>query len=85
LQNDGHYFCGTGGNRPDGLNEPVTFQVSLAGNPCVIRLVAQVCMWLKFIIRDRGGFSGGLLLFLPVCCRDRTERILAVHTIKILR
>ncbi|EFY0719831.1 plasmid mobilization protein, partial [Shigella sonnei] len=26
-------------------------------------------MWLKFIIRDRGGFSGGLLLFLPVCCR----------------
>ncbi|EFZ2126724.1 plasmid mobilization protein, partial [Shigella flexneri] len=23
--------------------------------------------------------------FLPVCCRDRTERILAVHTIKILR
>ncbi|EPE7999787.1 hypothetical protein ACSOPV_004265, partial [Shigella flexneri] len=73
------------GNRPDGLNEPVTFQVSLAGNPCVIRLAAQVCMWLKFIIRDRGGFSGGLLLFLPVCCRDRTERILAVHTIKILR
>ncbi|PQM84205.1 plasmid mobilization protein [Shigella flexneri] len=42
-------------------------------------------MWLKFIIRDRGGFSGGLLPFLPVCCRDRTERILAVHTIKILR
>ncbi|EFW53438.1 plasmid mobilization protein [Shigella dysenteriae 155-74] len=51
----------------------------------MIRLAAQVCMWLKFIIRDRGGFSGGLLLFLPVCCRDRTERILAVHTIKILR
>ncbi|MML55104.1 hypothetical protein D7N80_17705 [Salmonella enterica subsp. enterica] len=25
LQNDGHYFCGAGGNRPDGLNEPVTF------------------------------------------------------------
>ncbi|PAZ97958.1 copper resistance protein [Escherichia coli] len=24
VQNDGHYFCGTGGNRPDGLNEPVT-------------------------------------------------------------
>ncbi|WP_072041562.1 hypothetical protein, partial [Escherichia marmotae] len=22
--NDGHYFCGAGGNRPDGLNEPVT-------------------------------------------------------------
>ncbi|PAZ98365.1 hypothetical protein APX86_02230, partial [Escherichia coli] len=24
FKNDGHYFCGTGGNRPDGLNEPVT-------------------------------------------------------------
>ncbi|MZA22094.1 plasmid mobilization protein, partial [Salmonella enterica subsp. enterica serovar Kentucky] len=25
--------------------------------------------------RDRGSFSGGLLLFLPVCCRDRAERV----------
>ncbi|ATC16058.1 copper resistance protein [Escherichia coli] len=24
IKNDGHYFCKTGGNRPDGLNEPVT-------------------------------------------------------------
>ncbi|WP_206748271.1 hypothetical protein, partial [Escherichia albertii] len=24
FKNDGHYFCGAGGNRPDGLNEPVT-------------------------------------------------------------
>ncbi|WP_232230253.1 integrase core domain-containing protein, partial [Salmonella enterica] len=24
--NDGHYFCRAGGNRPDGLNEPVTFR-----------------------------------------------------------
>ncbi|EPE1608629.1 hypothetical protein ACSGU2_004454, partial [Escherichia coli] len=23
---DGHYFCRAGGNRPDGLNEPVTEQ-----------------------------------------------------------
>ena len=35
-------------------------------------------MRLKFIRRDRGSFSGGLLPFLPVCCRDRTERVLAV-------
>ncbi len=27
-------------------------------------------------------FRGGLLLFLPVCCRDRAERVLAVRTIK---
>ncbi|WP_077820054.1 IS1 family transposase, partial [Escherichia coli] len=24
--NDGHYFCRAGGNRPDGLNEPVTIE-----------------------------------------------------------
>ncbi|TIK01043.1 hypothetical protein EYX94_15070, partial [Escherichia coli] len=26
IKNDGHYFCRAGGNRPDGLNEPVTFR-----------------------------------------------------------
>ncbi|EBQ9194414.1 plasmid mobilization protein [Salmonella enterica subsp. enterica serovar Kentucky] len=36
-------------------------------------------MRLKFIRRDRGSFSGGLLLFLPVCCRDRDEHVLAVR------
>ncbi|EFC1586778.1 copper resistance protein [Escherichia coli] len=25
---NGHYFCRAGGNRPDGLNEPVTFYLS---------------------------------------------------------
>ncbi|RQW46342.1 copper resistance protein [Escherichia coli] len=27
IKNDGHYFCRAGGNRPDGLNEPVTLVV----------------------------------------------------------
>ncbi|MFB52377.1 hypothetical protein ED722_24885, partial [Escherichia coli] len=27
IKNDGHYFCRAGGNRPDGLNEPVTVQI----------------------------------------------------------
>ncbi|UJY33811.1 hypothetical protein HB117_17060 [Escherichia coli] len=27
IKNDGHYFCRAGGNRPDGLNEPVTDKV----------------------------------------------------------
>ncbi|MDL8321738.1 hypothetical protein QS779_26910, partial [Escherichia coli] len=27
IKNDGHYFCRAGGNRPDGLNEPVTFKL----------------------------------------------------------
>lgn len=39
-------------------------------------------MRLKFIRRDRGSFSGGLLPFLPVCCRDRAERVLAVRTMR---
>ncbi|ECW0910511.1 hypothetical protein F3R34_18890 [Salmonella enterica subsp. enterica] len=28
IKNDGHYFCRAGGNRPDGLNEPVTLNLS---------------------------------------------------------
>lgn len=39
-------------------------------------------MRLKFIRCDRGSFSGGLLPFLPVCCRDRTERVLAVRAMR---
>ncbi|MDL9515538.1 TraX family protein, partial [Escherichia coli] len=27
IKNDGHYFCRAGGNRPDGLNEPVTINL----------------------------------------------------------
>ncbi|RJF25251.1 copper resistance protein [Escherichia coli] len=29
IKNDGHYFCRAGGNRPDGLNEPVTLKMYL--------------------------------------------------------
>ncbi|ECW8508791.1 copper resistance protein [Salmonella enterica] len=29
IKNDGHYFCRAGGNRPDGLNEPVTIVLCL--------------------------------------------------------
>ncbi|MDN0806123.1 copper resistance protein [Escherichia coli] len=28
IKNDGHYFCRAGGNRPDGLNEPVTIRLT---------------------------------------------------------
>ena len=34
IKNDGHYFCRAGGNRPDGLNEPVTVQANLAYQSC---------------------------------------------------
>ncbi|EDZ5396592.1 hypothetical protein GQV62_003626 [Salmonella enterica] len=30
IKNDGHYFCRAGGNRPDGLNEPVTIIIHFA-------------------------------------------------------
>ncbi|EFO2602667.1 plasmid mobilization protein [Escherichia coli] len=39
-------------------------------------------MGLKFTIRDHGSFSGGLLPFLPVCCRVRAERVSAVRTMR---
>ncbi|OUZ79925.1 plasmid mobilization protein [Shigella flexneri] len=39
-------------------------------------------MWLKFTGCDRGSFSGGLLPFYLVCCRDRAERVSAVRTIR---
>ncbi|PZZ16905.1 hypothetical protein DIV09_03715, partial [Escherichia coli] len=29
IKNDGHYFCRAGGNRPDGLNEPVTIRAGI--------------------------------------------------------
>ncbi|EDV6339111.1 hypothetical protein AGQ19_002696 [Salmonella enterica subsp. enterica] len=32
IKNDGHYFCRAGGNRPDGLNEPVTICCSNGDN-----------------------------------------------------
>ncbi|WP_432208054.1 DUF4113 domain-containing protein, partial [Escherichia coli] len=31
IKNDGHYFCRAGGNRPDGLNEPVTDELNQSG------------------------------------------------------
>ncbi|KYT39832.1 plasmid mobilization protein [Escherichia coli] len=39
-------------------------------------------MRLKFIMCDRGSFSGGLLPFLPVCCRDRAWSVSTVRTIR---
>ncbi|MFN0735928.1 hypothetical protein ACKWN4_30470, partial [Escherichia coli] len=32
IKNDGHYFCRAGGNRPDGLNEPVTLVMPLTSD-----------------------------------------------------
>ncbi|MFS3151859.1 hypothetical protein ACK6TO_21605, partial [Escherichia coli] len=37
IKNDGHYFCRAGGNRPDGLNEPVTVVSIIVVNNSVDR------------------------------------------------
>uniref|UniRef100_UPI001FCF1E36 hypothetical protein n=1 Tax=Escherichia coli TaxID=562 RepID=UPI001FCF1E36 len=36
IKNDGHYFCRAGGNRPDGLNEPVTKELDNAINKIIV-------------------------------------------------
>lgn len=44
-------------------------------NPVAIHLAEWLCTRVKFIRRDRGRFSGGLLPVLPVCRPDRAERV----------
>ncbi|WP_215197021.1 hypothetical protein, partial [Escherichia coli] len=43
IKNDGHYFCRAGGNRPDGLNEPVTKEKQKQHIPCGILLSISAC------------------------------------------
>ncbi|MGT6156028.1 EAL domain-containing protein, partial [Escherichia coli] len=78
IKNDGHYFCRAGGNRPDGLNEPVTkrFQLAVNVTPALLadRDFTQMCLALAGENRIR------LVLELteqrPFCITHRTERIL---------
>ncbi|EFN3926144.1 hypothetical protein FQJ23_21335 [Escherichia coli] len=46
IKNDGHYFCRAGGNRPDGLNEPVTDKPEPVAKVCYAQMVKQ------FLSRD---------------------------------
>ncbi|EGF1737212.1 hypothetical protein IB382_005026 [Escherichia coli] len=42
IKNDGHYFCRAGGNRPDGLNEPVTvYTLTLADQRHVVSEISN--------------------------------------------
>ena len=41
IKNDGHYFCRAGGNRPDGLNEPVTLKQRLAEQEALIHALQE--------------------------------------------
>ncbi|EFX7917171.1 DUF1472 domain-containing protein [Shigella sonnei] len=47
IKNDGHYFCRAGGNRPDGLNEPVTLRF----RGLTLQLPPAVCVRLRLPLR----------------------------------
>ncbi|CAA0111476.1 protein of unknown function [Escherichia coli] len=51
IKNDGHYFCRAGGNRPDGLNEPVTYF------PDVLRLIFEEQLSVRAIALEQLGLS----------------------------
>lgn len=51
------------------------FYAAFSVKPDGIHLAAWLCSRVKFIRRDRGRFSGGLLPVLPVCRPDRAERV----------
>nr|WP_140429724.1 hypothetical protein [Escherichia coli] len=44
IKNDGHYFCRAGGNRPDGLNEPVTLVFQSGTKSAGLELV-DIYLW----------------------------------------
>ena len=50
IKNDGHYFCRAGGNRPDGLNEPVTHELEHALNETCEALVRA--MHLSILVQE---------------------------------
>ncbi len=53
IKNDGHYFCRAGGNRPDGLNEPVTIEAGISLCDAVNFLVEKYAL----VRTDQPGFS----------------------------
>ncbi|HEZ7965638.1 TPA: hypothetical protein HNI58_22345 [Escherichia coli] len=66
IKNDGHYFCRAGGNRPDGLNEPVTFFHRDPKNIIVGNAVPEPSGWPDDIVDSRtgtGGLNGKLFRF----------------------
>ncbi|KEL21738.1 putative transposase [Escherichia coli 5-366-08_S4_C2] len=68
IKNDGHYFCRAGGNRPDGLNEPVTYEqltriaeknIRQCGLDsqiarCISELKASALLWLWYELAIHG-------------------------------
>ncbi|MBW2885090.1 hypothetical protein KX252_07610 [Escherichia coli] len=69
MKNDGHYFCRAGGNRPDGLNEPVTKSAreqqkrrdERADGSVPLKLSGKIHKQLESIARSRGVLPKKLL------------------------
>ncbi|MGP8924867.1 hypothetical protein [Klebsiella pneumoniae] len=62
MKNDGHYFCRAGGNRPDGLNEPVT-GIRHEG----LYIICSLCVFYFFCLEveiSDGEFSANLLFLI---------------------
>ncbi|WP_214292514.1 hypothetical protein, partial [Escherichia coli] len=52
IKNDGHYFCRAGGNRPDGLNEPVTNSLFL--QPIILsKILTRISQKVDFMQTDK--------------------------------
>ncbi|WP_249895885.1 hypothetical protein, partial [Salmonella enterica] len=49
IKNDGHYFCRAGGNRPDGLNEPVTVNFYFCQFLFSSLFIIKYCFWPGYI------------------------------------
>ncbi|HGX5490564.1 TPA: hypothetical protein ACNE2R_005060, partial [Escherichia coli] len=72
IKNDGHYFCRAGGNRPDGLNEPVTVMCLI----CDLSRIIVVAI--KQRIDDRQGGIVRIRLIL-ICAGNENEKKSSVN------
>ncbi len=57
IKNDGHYFCRAGGNRPDGLNEPVTIEQHIEAGISLCDAVNFLVEKYALVRTDQPGFS----------------------------
>ncbi|WP_077770738.1 hypothetical protein, partial [Escherichia coli] len=68
IKNDGHYFCGAGGNRPDGSDEALTLNLFIMQNG--IAHNGLILLWRmregKHLCPGKTTLSDHAVLYLPV-------------------
>lgn len=64
-KNDGHYFCVVGGNRPDDLNEPVTYNRLVKKDPVTGEQSLRMCMSRPPFYVQKREFAGRKYAFRP--------------------